>query len=71
VYRRRPGTDNKDEIPVALSRIIARKSPDVTLEGDDIFYVPDSKGRRLSISAIERIAGFGAATASGLLIWRH
>jgi polysaccharide export outer membrane protein len=70
VYRRKPGTDTKDEIPIALSRIIARKAPDVTLEGDDILYVPDSKGRRLSAAALERIAGFGAATASGLLIWR-
>lgn len=74
IYRRRPGADdadNKGEIPIALSRIIARKAPDVTLEGDDILYVPDAKGRRLSISALERIAGFGAATTSGLLIWRH
>jgi polysaccharide export outer membrane protein len=74
VYRRKPGADNADdkgEIPIALSRIIARKAPDVTLEGDDILYVPDAKGRRLSISALERIAGFGAATTSGLLIWRH
>jgi len=72
VYRRRPeAADNKDEIPVALSRIIARKAPDVMLEGDDILYVPDAKGRRLSISALERIAGFGAATTSGLVIWRR
>jgi polysaccharide biosynthesis/export protein len=71
VYRRPPGADKQNEIPVALSRIIARKAPDVTLEGDDILYVPDAKGRRLSISALERIAGFGAATTSGLLIWRH
>src|SRR6266849_153151 len=71
VYRRRPEADNKDEIPVALSRIIARKAPDVTLEGDDILYVPDAKARRLSISALERIAGFGAATTSGLVIWRR
>jgi len=70
VYRRKPGAESKDEIPIALSRIIARKAPDVTLEGDDLLYVPDSKGRRLSAGALERIAGFGAATASGLLIWR-
>lgn len=74
IYRRRPGAsnaNNKDEIPLALGRIIGRKAPDVTLEGDDILYVPDSKGRRLSVSALERIAGFGAATTSGLLIWRR
>jgi polysaccharide export outer membrane protein len=71
IYRRRPGDDHKDEIPIALSRIIGRKVPDVALQGDDILYVPDAKGRRISVSALERIAGFGAATTSGLLIWRR
>ncbi len=69
IYRVKPGTDEKEEIPVALSRIVSRKAPDVTLQADDIFYVPDDKGRRLSASALEKIAGFGAATASGVLIW--
>ncbi len=71
IYRRRPGAQAKDEIPIALSRIIGRKSPDVPLAADDILYVPDAKGRRLSLTALEKIAGFGAATTSGLLIWRR
>ena len=70
IYRPKPGTQEKDEIPVALNRIIARKSPDVALKADDIFYIPDDKGRRLSATALEKIVGFGAATTSGLLIWR-
>lgn len=69
IYRSKPGAQDKEEIPVALSRIIARKSPDVPLMADDIFYVPDDKGRRLTASALEKIVGFGAATTSGLLIW--
>lgn len=71
IYRRRPGAADKEEIPIALNQIIQRKAPDVTLSADDILYVPDAKGRRLSVSALERIAGFGAATTSGVLIWRH
>jgi polysaccharide export outer membrane protein len=71
IFRRRDGAESKSEIPIALSKIMARKWPDVTLAVDDILYVPDSKGRRLSVSALERIAGFGAATSSGLLIWRR
>lgn len=70
IYRPKPGAQDKDEIPVALNHIIARKSPDVALKADDIFYVPDDKGRRLSAAALEKIVGFGAATTSGLLIWR-
>jgi polysaccharide export outer membrane protein len=71
IYRRKPGAQEKEEMAVALSRIIGRKAPDVPLMADDILYVPDDKGRRLSVSALEKIAGFGAATTSGLLIWRR
>jgi polysaccharide export outer membrane protein len=69
IYRQRPGAESKDEIPIALGRIMDRRSPDVALAGGDILYVPDAKGRRIGLSVLERIAGFGAATASGLLIW--
>lgn len=69
IYRRKPGAETKDEIPIRLAQIMGRKSPDVLLAADDILYVPDAKGRRMSAAALEKIAGFGAATASGLLIW--
>ena len=69
IYRRKPGVEAKDEIPIPLAQIMGRKSPDVLLSADDILYVPDAKGRRMSAAALEKIAGFGAATASGLLIW--
>jgi polysaccharide biosynthesis/export protein len=71
IYRRKPGAETKAEIPIPLARIMSRKSPDVPLSPGDILYVPDAKGRRLSAAALERITGFGAATTSGLLIWRH
>ena len=71
IYPRLPGAQEKEEILVPLNEIIRRKSPDVALSADDILYVPDARGRRLSITALEKIAGFGAATASGLLIWRR
>jgi polysaccharide export outer membrane protein len=68
IYRRdEKGT--KQEIPVALEKIMQRKSPDVTLETDDVFYVPDNKARRTTFTVIDRLTSFGASTASGLLIW--
>jgi len=70
IYRRKPGADAKDEITIPLAQIMSRKSPDVPLAADDILYVPDAKGRRLSAAALDRIVGFGTATTSGLLIWR-
>ncbi len=71
IYRREGGTAAKNEIPIELQKIIDRRSPDVPLEANDILYVPDNKGRRMTITALERLAGFGTATASGLLIWRR
>jgi polysaccharide biosynthesis/export protein len=59
----------KKEIPVELDKIMQRKSPDVTLQIDDLFYIPDNKSRRVTMTAIDRITMFGASTASGLLIW--
>jgi protein involved in polysaccharide export with SLBB domain len=42
----------KTEIPVPLSKILARKSPDVPLLANDIFYVPDSRGKRIGLTAL-------------------
>jgi len=71
IYRRPADGHVKQEIPVYLSQIMGRKSPDMALAADDILYIPDAKGRRLTASAIDRIAGFAGATTSGMLIWRH
>jgi polysaccharide biosynthesis/export protein len=59
----------KREIPVDLDEILKRKSPDVPLEVGDILYIPDNKGKMLTATVLDRIAGFGASTASGVLIW--
>jgi polysaccharide export outer membrane protein len=71
IYRREAGTASKNEIPIELQKIVDRRSPDVHLEANDILYVPDNKGRRMTITTLERLAGFGSSTASGLLIWRR
>jgi polysaccharide export outer membrane protein len=66
---RRQETGAPREIPIELARILERKSPDVPLEIGDILYVPDNKTRRSTMSILDRVAGFGASTASGVLIW--
>jgi polysaccharide export outer membrane protein len=71
IYRREGGTTSKNEIPIELQKIIERRTPDVHLEANDILYIPDNKKRRMTITALERIAGFGTTTASGLLVWRR
>jgi polysaccharide export outer membrane protein len=71
IYRKEGGGNSKNEIPVALQKIIDRKAPDVPLQPDDIVYIADAKGRRITAAALEKIVGFGASTASGVLIWGH
>ncbi len=71
VYRQDPATQAKHEIPIELKKILDRKSPDVPLQPNDILYIPDNTGRRITVSALEKIAGFGSSTASGILIWRR
>jgi len=68
VYRR-DETGAKKEIPIELEKIMQRKSADVTLQVDDLLYIPDNKAKRNTMTAIDRITMFGASTASGLLIW--
>jgi polysaccharide export outer membrane protein len=59
------------EIPVELDRIMKRQAPDFKLQAGDIFYVPDNKSRRTTMSIIDRLTSFGVSTASGVLIWRR
>ena len=68
IVRRQEG-EQAQEIPIELTQIMERKSPDVALEVGDILYVPDNKTRRSTMGILDRLAGFGSATASGLVIW--
>jgi polysaccharide export outer membrane protein len=68
IIRRLEG-EKPQEIPIELAKIMERKSPDVPLEIGDILYVPDNKTRRSTMGILDRVAGFGASTASGVLIW--
>jgi polysaccharide export outer membrane protein len=68
IYRR-DDSGAKAEIPIELEKIMQRKAPDVPLQIDDVLYIPDNKTRRAAMTALDRIALFGASTGSGLLIW--
>jgi polysaccharide biosynthesis/export protein len=64
IYRQ-DGSGNKNEIIIPLSKILERKAPDAPLLASDILYVPDNKGRRMTIGTLEKIlllsSGAGAA----------
>jgi len=69
-YIYRPdASGERQEIPVALDKILDRKADDVALQVNDLLYIPDNKGKRLAASVVDRLAGFGSSTASGLIVW--
>jgi polysaccharide biosynthesis/export protein len=68
VYRRSPG-GTKTEVPVPLAKIMKRQSPDVPLQANDILYIPNNNGKRLTAETLDRIAGIGTATATDYIIW--
>jgi polysaccharide export outer membrane protein len=64
IYRRE-ANGSKNEITIPLTKIMERKAPDATLLANDILYVPDNKGRRMTLGALEKVlllaTGAGAA----------
>lgn len=70
IYRSLDSAKNgaKKELPLALRKIMDRKSPDVELEAGDILYVPDNRRSRVTANVIEKAVSFAAGTASGALI---
>jgi len=70
IYRRAVSGGERQEIPVPLSRIVARKERDVALMSDDILYVPEAKGKRMTARVLNQISSFGQTTAAGLLIYK-
>lgn len=68
VYRKDESGSRK-EIPIELAKILDRKAPDIPLQPDDLLYIPDNKGKRLTASVVDRLAGFGSSVGSGLIVW--
>ncbi len=60
----------RQEIVVELDKILDRKAADVALQVNDLLYIPDNKGKRLAAQVVDKLAGFGSSTASGLIVWR-
>jgi polysaccharide export outer membrane protein len=68
IYRRE-GSGNKNEIPVPIDKILHRKAPDMPLQANDILYIPDDKGKRITATAIDKILSFGAAAGGAAVIY--
>jgi len=44
-----------------------RKAQDVSLLANDIFYVPDNKGKRLALTTLDKIVPLGGAVGAALI----
>lgn len=67
----RDDADGKRQtVPLDLPKIMERKSPDVTLEANDLVYVPGSTGKKLGLTVLSGV-GAGAMVATGYLIIRR
>ena len=67
VYRANGEGRPRSEILIPLAKILERKSPDVPLMPDDILYVPDSKGKRAGLTALEKVLLYGSGAASAMI----
>ena len=61
IMRGIPGSNDRDEIPIDLKKILAGKSPDVPLKADDILFVPTSGAKTAGFRTIDILTGSAAA----------
>ena len=66
-YIFRKDSPDKEGTPVALSRIMERKAPDVVLQPNDILYVPDAKAKRLTLGTLEKMLIVGSTMSAAAI----
>lgn len=69
VIRRDEPSGTKHKIPIELKQILAQKKPDFPLLADDILFIPDDAKKRQTGMILERLVTYGAAVATGLIIY--
>lgn len=60
----------RQTVPLDLPKIMARKVADVTLEANDLVYVPGSTGKAIGLTALKGVGG-AVMLATGYLIIRR
>jgi polysaccharide export outer membrane protein len=66
ILRQPPGSQQRQQLPVDMKKILALKGEDISLRQNDILYVPDSTGKH----ALRRSAEVAIAIATGVAIVR-
>lgn len=68
IYRRE-ASGSKNEIPIDLKSLMARKTQDVPLMANDILYVPENHGKKMRLAAIEKLLLFGSTAGATALAY--
>ncbi len=67
ILRRTANGGERQEILVALSEILKGKKADVSMEPDDILFIPSSTGKKLALKSLEAAVTIG----TGLAVFRR
>ena len=70
IFRPKKDSAERDEVTVSVKDIVKHHAPDVLLNANDILYIPDNSGKKITAEVLARVGTFGSSTASGLLIFR-
>jgi polysaccharide biosynthesis/export protein len=70
IYRRKADGSRK-EIAVELDQILRRKHSDVAIVADDILYIPENRGRKLGLAALEKVLLFGSTAGATALVYSN
>jgi polysaccharide biosynthesis/export protein len=66
ILRLQRDADKREELPVDVKSVLNGKKPDISMQGDDILFIPGSTGKKAALRAIEA----AVQTGTGIAIWR-
>ncbi len=66
ILRLQHDADRREELAVDVKGVVTGKKPDITLQGDDILFIPGSTGKKAALRTLEA----AIQTGTGLAIWR-
>jgi polysaccharide export outer membrane protein len=65
ILRKTPDPDRREEIAVNLKRILKGSDSDLSMQAEDILFIPQSTGKKIGA----RTAGAAVSIGSGIAIW--
>jgi polysaccharide export outer membrane protein len=66
ILRLQKDAEQRQELSVDVKDVLAGKKPDITLQGDDILFIPGSTTKRAGLRTLEA----AIQTGTGLAVWR-